>query len=231
MLPDIGPTFALAQQQGHLGGVGIIGVHMDDPDALAGPFGIEARRHLGLRGLAAAMVGDQAYGSEPAGFEAARDPLDHGCVDRLRHPDRAGEPHVAGRRIVIPFRHIGDHRRHQRMAELGRNAPRRVANDMVMLAQDHVGAVLLDPAGRHDHRRIAVIERRAHLDPGHVGEIDRVGQRRRERPIDERQRNGEARQDAYDELAGRKITHVIAIRAKSSSQVAIRRVPRTRPVQ
>src|ERR1700704_6868023 len=83
VLPDIGPAFALAQQQGHLGGVGIIGVDMDDPDALAGPFGIEARRHRGLRGLAPAVIGNQAYGPEAAGFQAARYTLDHGGVDRL----------------------------------------------------------------------------------------------------------------------------------------------------
>src|SRR5690349_12008898 len=60
MLADRGPALALAEQHRDLCGIGVVGVDVDDLDALSGPFGIETRRRLALRGLAAAMVGDEA---------------------------------------------------------------------------------------------------------------------------------------------------------------------------
>ena len=141
--------------------VGVVGVDVNDRDALAGPFGIEARRHLGLRRLAAAVVGDEADGLEAAGLEAARDALDHRGVGRLRDADRAGEPHVPARRIVAAFRHVRDDRRDQRMAELGRDRLGGATHDVVVLAEDHVRAVLLDAAGRHDDGRVAAARARS----------------------------------------------------------------------
>src|SRR5262244_1957026 len=106
MLADRGAALALAEQQVDLRGIGIVGIYVDDLDALSGPFGIEARRHLGLRPLAAAVVGDEADGLEAAGLEAARDALDDGAVGGFGQADRAGETHVSARRIVAAFRHV-----------------------------------------------------------------------------------------------------------------------------
>src|SRR5207302_7949181 len=77
MLADIGAAFALAQQSFDLRAVRIVGVDMDHANAALRPFGTEARRHLGLRPLAAAVVSDEADGPEPARFEAARNALAH----------------------------------------------------------------------------------------------------------------------------------------------------------
>jgi hypothetical protein len=57
-----------------------------------------------------------------------------------------------------------------------------VAHDVVVLAEDHVRPVLLDPAARHDGGAAARGDGVAQLDPGHVGDVEAVGQRHR-RPL------------------------------------------------
>ena len=57
--------------------------------------------------------------------------------------------------LDIALRHIGDDRRHQRIAERPRDFSRQHPHPYIVLAQRHLRAVLLGPADRHQDRRLA----------------------------------------------------------------------------
>jgi hypothetical protein len=55
-----------------------------------------------------------------------------------------------------------------------RNAVSGTANDVIMLAKHHMRPVLLDPTGRHERYCVTAFDGAAHLNPGHIGHIDRI---------------------------------------------------------
>ncbi len=119
MLPDRRCGFSLTHKPSPLRFVCIvIGVHVDDPHPLLAPFLTQAPRHLGLGLSAAAMVGDEANGLEAGGFQAASNAFQRAGEHVFRNADGARKSHVSGRRIVLAFRNIGDHRGDESAAKL-----------------------------------------------------------------------------------------------------------------
>jgi hypothetical protein len=57
-------------------------------------------------------------------------------------------------------------------------------HDVIVLADDHMRAILLKPAAWNDHGGEAVLDRGPYLDPGEVGNFDLWRQRRGQRQLD-----------------------------------------------
>ncbi len=88
---------------------------------------------------------------------------------------------MPARRIDAAFRHVGEHRRHQRVAEPARNLLGRMLDDEVVLAEHHVRTVLLRAAGRKDDGGLPGLDRVAHLGPCELLDEYGVGQFRSRR--------------------------------------------------
>ena len=73
---------------------------------------------------------------------------------------------------TLALGNIGDHRRHQRIAQGARDLFRQCLCPDVVLAQRHPWAVLLGAADRHDDRRLAGGDAVAKLGPGQIVDED-----------------------------------------------------------
>src|SRR5262245_24419358 len=166
---------------------GVVVAHVVDADVRARPFLVE---HFGndlLAGLVAAAVANHRDVEEPGAPEASRRILEHFLVGIFRRGDRAGEPHVAGGRFrarYITLRNVGHHRRDDRVAELLRDLASLVANEKIVLAQDHDRAILLGAAGRDGHGRLAGGNGVAKLDPREIFEEHARWRGKRRRVLD-----------------------------------------------
>ena len=111
------------------------------------------------------------------------------CGRKLRAADSSVASNAARARVIVPakrmwpvggsiaaFGHVGEHRRDQRVAERARDALGQHARAHVVLAERHVRAVLLGAADRHDDRRLAGLDRIAHLGPREL--LDQQARRR-----------------------------------------------------
>jgi hypothetical protein len=81
--------------------------------------------------------------------------------------------------IGIALRHVLNGRRDKRVLQAARHQVRRVADDEVMFAEDHVIAVLLGAAGRHDDGGLPRLHRVARFFPRHLVDEHGVGRLRR----------------------------------------------------
>ncbi len=153
--PDLRFRIAAAPQLGgeaRLGG-GIVGADVVRARRRLGPTAVQLVGHRVQLALVAAVVADQHHVAEACVLQAhgGRDEL--GAEDSGGHGDRAREFHVFRRRVDVAFRHIGDHRRHERPAQAARDPVGEDAHPHIMLAQGHVRPALLDAAdGNDDHR-------------------------------------------------------------------------------
>ena len=82
---------------------------------------------------------------------------------------------MAGGRVQLAFWHIGHHGRHQRIAQLARDAVRIAVDAEVVFAQHHVRSVLLGAAGGNNDGGLAGLEGVAYFGPGEFLEEDGVG--------------------------------------------------------
>ncbi len=85
---------------------------------------------------------------------------------------------MRSRRIDAALGHVGERRRHQRVAQRLRDLLRERRDPGVVLAERHVRPVLLGAADGHDDRRLARRDLRAQLGPRQIVEEDRRGRRR-----------------------------------------------------
>jgi hypothetical protein len=81
---------------------------------------------------------------------------------------------VAGRRIPAAFGHVGNHWRHQRLAEAARDLVGGVLHDELVFAIHHVRAFLLGARRADDHVGGAAGDEVAHLGPRQLFDEHRV---------------------------------------------------------
>ena len=118
----------------------------EDLRAGALPLLIELVGHGAHAGLIAAAVADEQDLVEAVALQAARRRVEQHVVGGRGQRDHAGS-----RAIGIAFRHVLDRRRDERVLQSARHQVRGVRDDVIVLAENHVVAVLLGAAGRHDH--------------------------------------------------------------------------------
>ena len=87
---------------------------------------------------------------------------------RLGNRDRAGKAHVLGGRRDVALRHVGQHRRDQRVAQLRGDPASQDLRPGIMLAERDMRPALLGAAHRDDDGRDAGLQRGAELGPGQV---------------------------------------------------------------
>ena len=75
-------------------------------------------------------------------------------------------------RIIVAFRDKGDDGSNEHASNIFRDLPCGFANDIVVLANDHVRAILFKASGRDDDRRVSRLDRVADVDPCHVFDCD-----------------------------------------------------------
>src|SRR5258706_3633424 len=181
-----GETLALEILREVLLGGGVVLLDRMCAHRRLGPFAVQARRGLGHRLLVAAVVADEDDVLEAVEAESARGRLQRLLADIVGHRDRPRKAHVGGGRIDRALGHIGDHGCYERVAQGSGDLPGEELHARVVLAQHHVGTVLLGAADGDDDGRFSRLGGVPHLGPGEVLEEDgselRHGGCRPERP-------------------------------------------------
>ena len=154
--------------------LGVVLGNVVEPDAGMRWFGVPALRDGSHSALVPAAVADHHDVREPAGGETPRDVGEHHLEGVLGEAERSGKAHVAGRRVVIALRHQLDDGSDQRAPEPPGDGLGGGPQHDVVLAGDHVGAVLFDAAGRDDRSGGAVRDAVADLHPGQFLDEDAV---------------------------------------------------------
>ena len=147
-------------------------------DLLALPIPVQAIGHRLQCGLIVAAVAEDHDVGEAVLRQRLRRTCDHRLERRLGHADRAGVAHVLAGRCDAAFGHVGHHRRHQRIAQFGGDAPGQRLRAKVVLAQRHVRAVLLDPADRDDDGALPLAQCRAYVVAAQFLQMDAGRQQR-----------------------------------------------------
>ena len=165
-----------------------LGVVVVDPVRGRGavPQRVQLLRRRAHAGAVAAGLADEPDLLEAAGLEAlagADEQLDEAIFGQR---DRAGLGHVAADVFPAALGHVGHDRRDQRLAHPARDLVGAPFHDELVLAIDHVRALLLGARGADDHVGRAGRDQIADLGPGQIFDEDRVGRlagRRRRRRI------------------------------------------------
>ncbi len=108
--------------------------------------------------------------------QAAGGELEDVSEHSVGHTDGSREVHVTRRRIDRAFRHKRDDRRNERISQVAGDPLCGMADDIVVFAQHHMRAILLDAAGRNDDGAHTLPNCLVNLDPGEFLKMNRVGQ-------------------------------------------------------
>ncbi len=81
--------------------------------------------------------------------------------NRFRNTERIEKQHIIAWRIVAALRH----ERHQCAPQFSRNAVSSPANNVIMLAEHHVGTVLFNSSSCHNRCGVTTLDGATHLNP------------------------------------------------------------------
>ncbi len=140
----------------------------------AGPFGVELGGDRILSVLVGTAIADEDDVAETVLLQAARGIFEHLTEDGVGNADGPRKAHVTAGRIDAALGRVSDNGRDQCVAETARDGIRIGCDADIVLADRHVGTVLLRPAGGNDDGGLSRGHQIADFLPGESLQKDRV---------------------------------------------------------
>ena len=112
------------------------------------------------------MIAEKYNVLEAVCLEAARRGVEKLCERRVRQRDRAREAHVTRWRVHASFGDVGDHRRHERVAQAARDGLGEQFDPHIVFAEHHVRSILFGAPDWNENCRLSGMNLIAELRPG-----------------------------------------------------------------